>query len=290
MDQIRQILDQIKFAAIEVPKIQIKDIIEIFIIGFLIYRLISWIKDTRAWTLFKGLLVIFIMWAIALFFQLNTILWILTNTVSVGIIAIIIVFQPELRRALEQLGRGGLLSSLLTLEDYRDRQQERISVQSVEAVIRAVEEMAQRKVGALIAIEQDVKLGEYERTGIMIDAEISSQLLLNIFEDKTPLHDGAVIIRDNRIAAATCYLPLTDSLEISKELGTRHRAALGLSEVSDSIIIVVSEETGKISVASGGNLVRNVNREYLKSQLTYVPKKKIDKKRLVLWKGRKKHE
>jgi len=290
VEPLRQILDQIKFAAIEIPRIHIKDIIEIFIIAFLIYRLISWIKDTRAWTLFKGILVIFLMWAIALFFQLNTILWILSNTISVGIIAVLIVFQPELRRALEQLGRGSFLSSLLTLEEYRERQQERISSQSAEAIIRAVEEMSQTKTGALIAIEQEVKLGEYERTGIIVDAKISSQLLLNIFENKTPLHDGAVIIRDNRIAAATCYLPLTDSLEVSKELGTRHRAALGLSEVSDSIIIVVSEETGKISVASGGNLVRNVNREYLKSQLTYIPKRKIDKKKLVLWKGRRKHE
>jgi len=290
LETLKQILDQIKFTAIEIPHIGIKDIIEIFIIAFLIYRLISWIQDTRAWTLFKGILVIFLMWVFALFFQLNTILWIITNTISVGIIAVIIVFQPELRRALEQLGRGNFVSSLFTLEDYRDRQQERVSTQSVEAIIKAVEEMAKTKTGALIAIEQDVKLGEYERTGIQIDGKISSQLLLNIFENNTPLHDGAVIIRSNRIGAATCYLPLTDSVEVSKELGTRHRAALGLSEVSDSIIIVVSEETGTISVASGGNLVRNVNRDYLKGQLTYIPKKKIDKKNFVLWKGRRKHE
>ncbi|NLK21336.1 MAG: TIGR00159 family protein [Epulopiscium sp.] len=272
-----------------VPHIRIVDIIDILIVAYLIYKIITWIKDTRAWALFKGLVVIFAVAIIAYVFHLNTVWWILSNTISVGIIAVFVVFQPEFRRALEQLGRGHLFSSFMIFDEQRDKD-ENLSDTTIEAIVKAIEHMSNYKTGALIVIEKNVKLGDYERTGITVDAMVTAQLLINIFENNTPLHDGAVIIKNNRISAATCYLPLTDSLEISKELGTRHRAALGVSEVSDAITIVVSEETGTISVTQSGSLTRNVKGEFIRTLLVDTPGRKIEKKKLVLWKGRHKHE
>jgi diadenylate cyclase len=272
-----------------IPKVHITDIIEIIIIAFIIYQLIRWIKDTRAWMLFKGLVVLFILVVIAAIFNLNTILWIFANTINVGIIAIFIVFQPELRRALEELGRKNIVISLFQFEEQKDNG-ERFSNYTVDELIKAVFDLARTKTGALIVIEQDIKLTEFERTGIPVDGLVSSQILINIFEHNTPLHDGAIIIRNNRIVAATCYLPLSDNMQVSKELGTRHRAALGISEISDSITIVVSEETGKVSLAIGGNIIRNVNGDYLKNKLQYIQKKSIDVKKFKLWKGRQKNE
>ncbi|WP_058486487.1 diadenylate cyclase CdaA [Defluviitalea phaphyphila] len=289
MNSFGDFLSQLKLSITSIPNIRIVDIIDILIVAYLIYKIITWIKDTRAWALFKGLFVIFSVAIIAYVFKLNTVWWILSNTISVGIIAVFVVFQPEFRRALEQLGRGNLFSSFMVFDDQKEKD-ENISQSSMEAIIKAVDHMAKCKTGALIVIERDIKLGEYERTGIKIDAVITSQLLINIFEHNTPLHDGAVIIKNNRIASATCYLPLTDSLEISKDLGTRHRAALGLSEVSDAVIIVVSEETGFISIVQSGNLTRNVNGDFIRKILMNKQNKKIEKKKLVLWKGRHKHE
>lgn len=291
MNIIKYFTDALKYELnvdfFEFPSFDLIDLIDIFIVAFLIYQLLSWIKDTRAWTLFKGIMFILIMSLVAQLLQLNTILWIFEKTINVGILAVIIVFQPELRKALEQLGRGNFISSII--EDTKDKNN-KISVQSVEAIITALKQMAKVKTGAIMAIEHNVKLGEHERTGISIDAKISSQILINIFEHNTPLHDGAVIIRNDRIAAATCFLPITDNPDISLELGSRHRAALGLSEVSDAKIFVVSEETGTISMAYGGHLVRNISEDHIRKQLIHAPKKKKKEgRKFTIWKGRK-HE
>lgn len=271
------------------PKIGISDIVEIGIISVLIYHLIKWVKNTRAWMLFRGILVLMIFMGIATVFRLNTIIWIFSNTISVGIIAIIIVFQPELRRALEQLGQKNTLASFLSFDDQKDKK-ERFTDRTITEIVKATFELAKTKTGALIVIEQEVVLGEYEKTGIALDSKISSQLLINIFEHNTPLHDGAIIIRGNRIVAATCYLPLSENMAINKELGTRHRAGIGISEVSDSLTIIVSEETGKVSLAIGGELIRNVDGDNVKNKLSYIQKRSIDVKRFKLWKGRGKYE
>ena len=271
------------------PKIGFTDIVEIVIITVLLYQIFKWVKKTRAWALFKGFVVILIAMIIAAIFQLNTILWIFSKMFNVGIIALIIVFQPELRNALEQLGRKNIFTNMFTLDDQRDKQ-ERFSQRTLNEITKATFEMAKYKTGALIVIEQEVALGEYERTGIPIDAAVSSQLLVNIFEKNTPLHDGAIIIRNDRIIAATCYLPLSTNMEINKELGTRHRAAIGVSEVSDSMTIVVSEETGKVSLVIGGEIYRDVDAESLRKKLNYIQKKTIDVKKFKIWKGRMKNE
>ncbi len=272
------------------PKIGIKDIIEIILISFVIYQLIKWIRRTRAWTLFKGIIVLLIISAFAILFQLNTIVWIFARTINVGIIALIIVFQPELRNALEQLGRRNFFGSFIFTEENKENQ--KFSQKTIDEVLKAVEEMAEKRTGALIVMEQSVPLGEYERTGIPIDAAVSNHLLMNIFEHNTPLHDGAVIIRENRIAAATCYLPLSENMSLSKELGTRHRAAVGITEVSDSIVIIISEENGKVSLAMSGNLIRNVDREYLKNKLLYNTQKTVVNvnRFKMIWRGRQKHD
>ena len=202
--------------------------------------------------LVKGIIFLIAFSIIAIILQMDVILWIFKNAISVGIIALIIVFQPELRSALEQLGRKNVLSSIFTFDDKEE--DVKYTDKTINAIVRACTEMSKDKTGALIVLENEIMLKEIEKTGIPIDAAISSQLLINIFEHNTPLHDGAVIIRDNRVLSATCYLPMSDNLELSKELGTRHRAAVGLSEESDSLIIVVSEETGSISLAQDGVL------------------------------------
>jgi diadenylate cyclase len=274
---------------LSLPKINITDIVEIFILAFLIYHLVKWVKNTRAWALVKGIAVIMIFWLIAVVFELNVILWIITNTISVGIIAIIIVFQPEFRKALEQLGQKNLMRSIITFDDSKEKN-EKFSDHSLNEIIRATFELARTKTGALIVIEEDTPLNDFESTGIYLDSLISSELLINVFEHNTPLHDGAVILRGNRIAAATCYLPLSDNMQLSKDLGTRHRAGIGISEVSDSLTIIVSEETGKVSIAKGGKLIRNVDGDYLRSKLTDAQKKNTEVKKIKLWKGRIKNE
>lgn len=284
-----EIWQKLKLLTYQLPIIKINDIIEIIIIAFVIYQIIKWVKGTRAWMLVKGISVLFAMAIIAMVFQLNTILWIFANAISVGITALLIVFQPELRRALEQLGRRNLFSSINLFEEQRDKS-EKLNSEVIDEILKAVDEMSKVKTGALIVIEQDIRLDEYERTGIIIDAIVTKQMLINIFENNTPLHDGAVIIRENRIAAATCYLPLSENMTLSKELGTRHRAAVGLTEITDSIIIVVSEETGYISMALGGNLIRNIDTQYLKNKLAYVQKKVVDVNKFKIWKGRHKHD
>lgn len=267
----------------------IMDILDILIVAYIIYKVIDWIRRTRAWVLFKGLIMIFIIWAVAEILKLNTLVWILSNTVSVGIIAVVVVFQPELRKALEQLGKGKLFSAFsLDLFTMDGEDVGKLSARAVDEIVKAAAKMSSARTGALILLEQKVPLGDHERTGIPIDAEISSQLLLNIFEKNTPLHDGAVIIRNNRIAAATCFLPLTESQEVSMELGTRHRAAIGASEVSDAYVVVVSEETGAISVAKGGVLYRDIGVDRLRAMLTQAAQPA--RRKLNLRKGRRTDE
>ncbi len=272
-------------AWLSMPSINIIDIIEILVIAFAVYHIVIWVKDTRAWVLMKGIIVLCFIWLVAAILDMNVLLWIFQNVMVIGITAIVVVFQPEFRNALEQLGRKSFTS--ITPFDDSKAKYERYSDRCIHAVIKAVYEMAKVKTGALIVVERDIKCREFERTGIPIDAEISSQLLINIFEHNTPLHDGAVILRDNRVVSATCYLPLSDNLALSKELGTRHRAGLGVSEVSDSLTIIVSEETGMVSVAREGKLKRNVDAESLEKLLKKISKKASDGARMRWWKGRR---
>lgn len=264
-----------------IPAIRLNNVLEILIISVLIYYILIWIRDTRAWTLLKGILVICAFMLFAYVFQMDTILWLFQNLISVAIISIFVLFQPELRRALEQLGRKNILSSFFNLggSAATDEQTVKTVEKTKSEIIKACVEMSKVRTGALIVIEQEVQLSEYERTGIFLDSLVSSQLLINIFEHDTPLHDGAVFIRNNRIVAATCYLPLSDNMLLSKELGTRHRAGVGISEVSDSITLIVSEETGMISVAHDGMLFRGLSQEELREQLSTLMKNQDAPKR-----------
>lgn len=273
---------------IDLPVVTVIDIVEIIIIAFLFYTILVWIKSTRAWMLFKGLMMILVFVFLAAIFQMNTILWIAEKTINVGVIALVIIFQPELRRALEQLGRKNFFMGLTSF-DFGRNETEKISEKTINELVKACTEMGKVKTGALIVIEDTVMLSEYERTGILVDAVLTNQLLINIFEKNTPLHDGAIIVRGDRVVSATCYLPLSDNMELSKELGTRHRAAVGISEVSDSLTIVVSEETGGISVAIGGKLERNLNQEGLRKYLKVLQKYEPDNKRKGLLKRRLKN-
>lgn len=275
-------------AWLTIPEFTITDILEIIIIAYAFYHIILWIKDTRAWMLFKGFIVLGVIFLVAEIFEMNVVLWLFQNAMVVGIMALIVIFQPELRGALEQLGRKNILGSITSFDNQKTKN-ERFSEKSIQSIVKAVYDMAKVKTGALIVVEREIQCREYERTGIPIDSEISSQLLVNIFEHNTPLHDGAVLVRDNRIVAATCYLPLSNNLELSKELGTRHRAALGISEVSDSLTIVVSEETGFVSLASDGRLYRKIDADTLQLRLQEMTKHTQDERK-KWWKGWHNHE
>ncbi|MCI8532966.1 MAG: diadenylate cyclase CdaA [Lachnospiraceae bacterium] len=283
---LEQLNQYISWDALNITK---TDVAEIIILSFIIYQIMNWIKSTRAWNLLKGFSVVLVLLAVAAFFHMSTILWIAENFFSLGITAVIIVFQPELRRALEQLGEKNILTSIVPFDSSR-KEEEGMTDRTVSELIRACFEMGKARTGALIVMELSVSLQEYDRTGISVDALVSSQLLLNIFEKNTPLHDGAVILAGNRIRSATCYLPLSDNMKLSKALGTRHRAAVGISEVSDSITIIVSEETGSVSLAKGGRLLRNLNQEQLKEQLQSLQAKPEEGRKIKLWKGRGKNE
>ena len=254
--------------------IAVTDIIEIAIIAFMFYYMLVWLKATKAWTLLKGVLVILIFVMFAAIFQMNTIIWLAEKTLSIAVIAIAVIFQPEMRKALESLGRHKLLMRFFNFEGSKTVG--KFSDKTITELVRACFEMGKVKTGALIVVEDEMMLTEYERTGIEVDAIVSSQLLINIFEKNTPLHDGAVIVRGDRVVSATCYLPLSDSMTLSKDLGTRHRAAVGISEVSDSMTIVVSEETGRVSIAIGGELYRNVDADFLKNKLTFLQRREVE--------------
>ncbi len=269
---------------IYIPRtLRVSNIFEIIILAIILYEFMAWVKTTRAFALLKGIIVILVFLIIAYIFDFTTILWIAGKVINIAIIAVVVIFQPELRKALEQLGQKKYFKSILPFTEKKDKG-ELFSDKTVNELVRACFELAKNKTGALIVIEQDILLTDYEKTGIPVDGIVTSQLLINIFEHNTPLHDGAVIVRGDRIVSATCYLPLSDNMQISKELGTRHRAAVGISEVTDTMTLVVSEETGNVSIAIAGELIRAVDQDYLKKKLTFIQKKSIDVKRYKLLK------
>ena len=261
------------------------DVLEIIILSFVVYYIMRWIRNTRAWTLMKGILVMVVFIFMATILHLDSILFLFSRGINAILVAVAVIFQPELRRALEQLGEKKFLSSLIPFDMERDLD-ERFSDKTVNELIKGSFEMGKAKTGALIVIEKNTRLTEYIRTGIGLDSLVTSQLLLNIFEHNTPLHDGAIIVRGNRIISATCYLPLSDNMELSKELGTRHRAGVGISEVTDSLTIIVSEETGKVSIAQKGTLMRGVTPEELREQLVILQDKNTSTKKFRFWKGK----
>ena len=264
-------------------KICVIDIIEILIISVLFYNILLRITTTRAWNLFKGIIVILLFVLVAAIFQMDTILWLAERLFNIGLVAMVVIFQPELRNALENLGGKTILGDFFSTSHG---EVEKFSDKTIEELIRACFAMGKVKTGALIVIEDEINLGEYIRTGIDVDAILTSQLLINIFEKNTPLHDGAVIVRGNRVVSATCYLPLSDSLALSKDLGTRHRAAVGVSEVSDSLTIVVSEETGAVSTAYKGHIEYDIDSKYLKEQLKQLQNRHREATRFELIKRR----
>lgn len=267
------------------------DIVEIIILSVIMYHILRWIKNTKAWSLLKGIVIIAVFVLLAAYFEMNTILWIVDNLFGVAVTAVIVILQPELRRAIEELGRKNIISSIVPITVSRTAEGGRYSDRTVNEIVKACVEMGKVKTGALIVMEQDESLMEYERTGIEVDGIVTSQLLINIFEHNTPLHDGAVIIRGDRVTSATCYLPLSDNMQLSKELGTRHRAGVGISEVTDSMTIIVSEETGKVSVAYRGKLERNLDADTLKERISVIQNKPEEENRKrFLWKGRARSE
>ncbi|MCI9422782.1 TIGR00159 family protein [Lachnospiraceae bacterium WCA-9-b2] len=287
--QITRFVGKYTFSGWFFPEIRITDIVEVLILTFLLYHIMVWIRNTKAWMLLKGIVVLAVFILVAAIFKMHTILYITKNSVTVMATIAIVVFQPELRRALEKLGEKQFLPAMVPFEGGREKV--RFSEETRESMIDAAYAMGKVKTGALIVVEQAIRLTEYESTGIRMDCLVSSQVLINIFEHNTPLHDGAIIVRGDRIVSATCYLPLSDNMRISKSLGTRHRAALGMSEVSDALIIVVSEETGAVSVAQGGLLSRNITEKELREKLSSIQDRRVETGRLAaLWKGRRKNE
>ena len=271
------------------PRISISSLAEIIILGILVYYALLWFKSTRAWYLLRGIAMILIFVLLAALFHFDTILWLMERTGSIAVMALVIIFQPEMRKALEQLGSKNLISEWFSFDDGKENTG--FTDRTVNEIVKATFEMAKVKTGALIVIERNMPLKEIERTGIEINGVVSSQLLINIFEHNTPLHDGAVIVRGNRVAAATCYLPLSDNMEISKDLGTRHRAAVGISEVTDSITVVVSEETGRVSLVEAGSLRHIPDAETLRVSLAGMEERTdTGTNRFMIWKGKRKNE
>jgi len=263
------------------------DILEILILAYLVYKLLQWIMTSHAWTLLRGILVIGAAVSLIYLLNMDTLIYIVNQGMSIIIITAVVVFQPELRRALESLGERQIVATLFSLGSSKSVEQ-RFTDRTINELVKATMEMARAKTGALIVIEQKENLHEYERTGIEVDALVTSQLLINIFEHNTPLHDGAVVVRGDRVTAATCYLPLSDNMSLSKELGTRHRAAVGVSEVTDSLTIVVSEETGAVSLAYKGKLDRRVTEKQLRERLTFLQNKAVVSRLPALWRKEKK--
>ncbi len=261
------------------PHIGVVNILEILIIAYIVYEIMAWISKTRAWTLLKGLLIIVGFTVVSYILRFDVILWIMGRIATIAVTALIIIFAPELRKALEQLGNKNIMN-LFTFDSKSS--DDGMSERTVDELINAAFTMSKPKTGALIVIERNENLAYIEKTGILINGIVSSQLLINIFEHNTPLHDGAVLIRGNTVVSATCYLPLSENMRISKDLGTRHRAAIGISEVSDSITIVVSEETGRVSVAIGGNLIKVKDKEGLKRELSVLLEDRKEDKNISL--------
>ena len=261
MEWVERVVNYFKSVGIYGTTMSLGDVLEILIVAFLLYYVLAWMKNTRAWLLLKGFIMICVFLVVAYLLDMSTIMWMARNILGFAVTAIIVVMQPELRHALEELGKKAFIPT------PGSRDQGNFSERTINEITKACVEMGKVKTGALIVIEQKETLKDYERTGIEVDGMVTNQLLINIFEHNTPLHDGAAIIRGNRVTSATCYLPLSDNLSLSKELGTRHRAGVGISEVTDSLTIIVSEETGKISVACEGKLERGLDGVALKNRL-----------------------
>lgn len=271
LEQIMELFRQLRFM----------DLIDIAIVAYVAYRAILLIRGTRAVQLIKGLAVLIISTKASEWLGLYTINWLLRNTMTVGVIALLIVFQPELRRALEQLGRGGFL-----VNPFFSISEEEIN-KLINELAHAVQVFAKNKMGALIVLERNTGLNEVIETGVEIGGKVTAELLVNIFIPNTPLHDGAVVIRNDKIMAAGCFLPLTENPNLSKELGTRHRAALGITEQSDAVSIIVSEETGVISVAVDGKLTRYLDIKTFKEMIKNLLHSKKEQKQIPIFKWRK---
>ncbi len=239
--------------------VNIPDIVDIAIVTYIFYKVYTFIKDTRAEQVLKGMLFLLVATKVSEIFNLHTLYWMLENTLTVGLIAVLIIFQPELRSGLEYIGRTKF--TFLGKNNYTISEDQ--LKKDIEEIVECLYSLSRQKIGALIIMERDTRIGEVINTGTIIDAEISRQLLINIFIPNTPLHDGAVVIRDGKVKAAACFLPLTESKDLSKDLGTRHRAAIGVSEISDCLSLIVSEETGAVSIAKSGKLYRNMTKERL---------------------------
>ena len=267
------------------PLESLRSVIDISIVSYLIFKLVQLVKETRAWQLVKGIIVILIVAFLSDLLELRTLAYILKRTIEVAGFALVVVFQPELRRGLEQIGR----SNFKDFFSFDENDDVINTTFTIEEIVKAATELSRTKTGALIVVERQTKLGEIINTGTKLDSSVSAELIINIFTPNTPLHDGALILRDNKLKSAACFLPLTDNPNLSKELGTRHRAALGITEVSDCISVVVSEETGKISYALNGGLSRNLTPDILRKALNknLLEKKSVNKK-LSLWKGKSK--
>jgi diadenylate cyclase len=292
INALNKFLVDIGYSPISLTRLElIRDIADIAIVAFALYFITKWIKETRAWTLFKGILLIVIIFFVSTLLELRTIGWIISNTLNLGILALLIIFQPELRKALEELGKGKIVSTITPATYIEPESATGLTQKNIAEIVGACVLLSKAKTGALIVVGQQVGLMDLILTGINIDAAVSKQLIINIFEDKTPLHDGAVIITNNRLTAASCIMPLTSTeLGSQNSLGTRHRAAVGASEISDAIVIVVSEETGIISVAKDGRLKRNLDDKDLFALLSGDSAKGARGKAGQLLKGRGKKD
>lgn len=278
------ILDKISYY---VQFIRIMDIIDILIVAFVIYKGIKILQDTVAAQLVKGIVILILTMQLSSLFNLYLVNYILVNAMQVGFVALVVVFQPELRRGLEKMGRSKFGNLLFVANENAEEQ---IS-NTVSQVCRAAENLSENRVGALIIMERQTKIGDIIRTGVNLNSDVSAELLINVFVPNTPLHDGAVVIRENKIIAAACFLPLTQNPDLNIELGTRHRAAIGITETSDCAALVVSEETGKISLALEGTLTRNLTVESLEKALNKIlspEPNQFNTKKFKLWKGLKK--
>ena len=280
--------DIINFLVTSIKNISIWSVLDILVVAFIFYKGYMLVKETRAEQLLKGILLIIALFPISYLLKLDMLYFILNKTITIGVLAVVIIFQPEIRRALEHIGRS-------TFDDIHNSQTIEERTKVITEIVNAMSNLAETKTGALVAIEQGTGLGDVFESGTILDAEVSANLLENIFVVNTPLHDGATIIKNRRIYAAGCVLPLTNNNSINKKLGTRHRAAIGLSENSDALVIVVSEETGVISLAVNGRLTRNYDKEKLKSILLKIMEKRDGKKvksaseKVMTWiKGKKK--
>ncbi len=263
MTQFLEVLHELKIRY-SIPSINFLDLLQIIILAFVFYQGMLFLKRTQAWTLLKGIVLIAIITLIFRILNLNVLYWIISKSFNILLIVAVVIFQPELRSALDKIGRKSFAKVLFSTVENRTK---KFSDNDINEIIQACQIMSEENTGALIAIEREVPLNDFEKTGIALDAKITKQLLINAFEHNTPLHDGAMIIRDNRIVAATCYFPLSKNENISKSLGTRHRAAIGITEITDCICIVVSEETGNISVSTKGLLEEDISYDRLRDIL-----------------------